>query len=315
MKSQKFPTAVLAVVVTHKRSELLEQCLLALTNQTEKCDILIVNNSPDDKATLKVINSFVTRYDSIFFHNMKSNTGGAGGFRKGMQEAFKEEYEYSWLLDDDALPDSNCLERLKIAAKQQSLDSKGRRIAFYCSLVLTNSGKLCETNLPLLSKSPMSHLSDGKLQLEVQQCSFVSVLFPRFTVAQAGFPVKQMFIGGDDLEYTRRVSRFIGFGFICLDSVVRHSESAILPTYRQPIKNSNLSRKKREFENYFSTLLAHGEYLTFIRNLCAFFVKIFMAPEERRYFGIFLKALAALPARYADIKCELKKVDSGSGNS
>ena len=39
---------VAAVVVTYNRLELLRQCVNALRNQTEPCDILIVDNASTD---------------------------------------------------------------------------------------------------------------------------------------------------------------------------------------------------------------------------------------------------------------------------
>ena len=37
-----------AVVVTHNRLELLQQCVSALLNQSVTCDILIIDNASDD---------------------------------------------------------------------------------------------------------------------------------------------------------------------------------------------------------------------------------------------------------------------------
>lgn len=306
MSNREYPNQTVAIVVTHLRHDLLKRCLSALVAQSAGCDVLVINNSPGDLLTSQVIKEFVVNFQHISSHDMKNNLGGAGGFRKGMEIALSKGYDYLWLLDDDAFPDVTCLEVLLSAARHYQVDSAGREIGFYCSLAVTEFGETCKANLPVFSSSPLSHIKEQSHNLEVEQCSFVSVLFHKSVVQRAGLPVAQMFIGCDDLEYTRRIAKFIGFGILSLGSVVRHSESAKVASQDQPITAKSISRKKREFENYFATLLAHGRYWKFVRNISAYFVGIMITKEKRKYLLTFLLSLFTIPVRRKQIKAEFK---------
>ncbi len=43
--------------------------------------------------------------------------------------------------------------------------------------------------------------------IRLKNATFVSVLFRREVVAEVGFPIAEMFIWGDDIEYTTRISK------------------------------------------------------------------------------------------------------------
>lgn len=42
--------------------------------------------------------------------------------------------------------------------------------------------------------------------IQVEQATIVSLLFPAATICRAGLPIREFFIWGDDIEYTRRLS-------------------------------------------------------------------------------------------------------------
>ena len=42
--------------------------------------------------------------------------------------------------------------------------------------------------------------------IRIQQATFVSILFPRESILRFGLPIKEFFIWGDDIEYTRRMA-------------------------------------------------------------------------------------------------------------
>ena len=62
-------------------------------------------------------------------------------------------------------------------------------------------------NRQKIRKSYYEHvelLKDGLIQVE--QSTFVSLLIPVSTVEKVGLPIKEFFIWGDDIEYTRRIT-------------------------------------------------------------------------------------------------------------
>ena len=91
---------VLAVVVTHNRLELLKKCVAALEAQSERCDILLVDNASDDQ-TPQWAEQARSANDRISGVRLEQNTGGAGGFYFGRKWAVERGYRFAWLMDDD----------------------------------------------------------------------------------------------------------------------------------------------------------------------------------------------------------------------
>lgn len=182
---------VLAVVVTYNRKELLDECLDAIASQTYKCDIMVVDNASSDGTE-----NFVKQknQNNIIYHNMGRNTGGAGGFNYAARFAVENEYDFAWLMDDDCIPHNDALEKLLEADKKYGgKDNYG----FLSSKVLWTDGNECRMNRP--------KFLDKKKNL-VSQSSFVSIFLPTQTIIKAGLPIKDFFIWGDDIEYTRRIA-------------------------------------------------------------------------------------------------------------
>ena len=102
---------IVAIIVTFNRKELLGEAIEALCSQTiQSFDIMVVDNASTD-GTKEYISSYVNN-GTIQYFNTGKNIGGAGGFHFGMKKALMENYDYIWLMDDDTIPDKDCLENL-----------------------------------------------------------------------------------------------------------------------------------------------------------------------------------------------------------
>jgi GT2 family glycosyltransferase len=191
---------VCAVVVTYNRVELLQESIEAHRNQTRTPDkILVVNNGSTDgtKAWLD------EQKDLWVIH--QENLGGAGGFHRGVREAHLAGYDWIWLMDDDCICEPDAL-RMLLEAK----DVLGFEPGFLCSRVLNDDSRT--VNAPDLDMRVNEiggydydiYLDHGLLK--VRRASFVSVMVPRTIVSQCGLPIPEMFIWGDDGEYTSRIT-------------------------------------------------------------------------------------------------------------
>lgn len=192
---------VTAVVVTYNRLEMLKVCLTSLARQTYPCDVLVVNNASTDDTEVW-ITEYVKAADNVHYINTGSNIGGAGGFNKGIRWAVENGYAYVWVMDDDCIPDSVALEKLMQADKTLAGD-----YGYLSSVVLWTDGTECKMNRQKIKKSyyeKAHYLKDNLIQVE--QSTFVSLLFPSKTVREVGLPIKEFFIWGDDIEYTRRIA-------------------------------------------------------------------------------------------------------------
>lgn len=192
---------VSAVVVTYNRIELLKECLNALKGQSYPCDILVVDNASTD-GTDEYIQTIKSKYNNLYYKNTEANIGGAGGFNFGMRWAVEEGYEYVWVMDDDCLPYSDALQKL-IEADGILKENYG----WIASAVLRKDGHECKMNRVKLKKSFYEYLEYMQYGIvQAEQATFVSLFLKAKTIKEAGLPIKEFFIWGDDIEYTRRIS-------------------------------------------------------------------------------------------------------------
>ena len=189
---------IAAVVVTYNRLPLLEKCIESLRGQTAPCDVLVVNNASTDGT-----GAYLARQQAegrLAARDTGENLGGAGGFHFGMRWAFREGYDYLWVMDDDCLPHPDALEKLLAADA-----ALGGDYGWLSSVALWTDGTVCRMNVQRATPyrdiaAPPSPLTPCVM------ASFVSLFLPRETVAAFGLPIKEFFIWSDDWEYTRRVS-------------------------------------------------------------------------------------------------------------
>lgn len=209
---------IAAIVVTYNRPALLKQCVDALQKQSIPCDILLVdNNSTDD--TKKWTAEIAKKTDNILYRNTGANIGGAGGFNFGMRWAVETGYEFVWLMDDDCLPFENSLQELLDA--HEKLDGK---YGWLSSAVLWKDGTVCMMNRQKLEENFYEQIDLIRYGLvRVKQATFASLFLPAETIKQVGLPIKEFFIWGDDIEYTRRIAVRCGFpSFLVGKSQVLH---------------------------------------------------------------------------------------------
>ncbi len=204
---------VCAVVVTFNRLELLKLTLGKLFAQNVKLnEIIVVNNASTDgtKEYLKSIEDLITNVE------LTSNLGGAGGFYEGIKAALKNDNDYIWIMDDDTITKSDSLEKLLEGYEQ--LES--REIGFLCSNVLFKDEKPCVMNIPHIYEGEWNEFANKGI-IRLSATSFVSVLINRKAVERIGLPIKEFFIWGDDIEYTKRISNLFEC-YLIGDSVVYH---------------------------------------------------------------------------------------------
>lgn len=200
---------IIAVIVTHNRVDKLKKCIESLSKQVYKeFDIIVVDNASTDDTQVFLSENKIKNIC------MKKNEGGAGGFNYGIKYSVKHGYSYCWIMDDDCMPTENALLEL-VNAKN---DLKDLEFGFLASKVLWTDGKLCEMNRPKLIKN-----NKPSKYKRVSQSTFVSMFIPVVVVKKYGLPIKDFFIWGDDIEYTRRIAvRNKVPSFLVENSIVIH---------------------------------------------------------------------------------------------
>ena len=189
---------VAAIVVTYNRRELLAECIDALSAQTyTNLKIYVIDNASTD-GTREYIKKYIDN-GFIIYINTGKNLGGAGGFNYGIKAAGNEEYDFLWIMDDDTVPNADALEKLVNAYKIN------KEIGYLSSKALWKDESLCVMNKQRdLSLHTIKDFSENVIPSAA--ATFVSLFVPLSVVKDVGLPIKDFFIWGDDLEYTRRIS-------------------------------------------------------------------------------------------------------------
>lgn len=188
---------IACIIVTYNRLQLLKECINSLKNQTNTSfDIIVINNGSTDgtKEWLLCQKSIRTI--------TQDNLGGAGGFYTGMKAAYEEGYEWIWMMDDDGVADRTQLENL--------LDG-----ADMCHSKFLNALVCNIENHDLLSFSLICEGSEIKRVEDANKHSFIfnsinpfnGTLIHRDVIEKIGYIKKEMFIWGDEKEYTLRAQK------------------------------------------------------------------------------------------------------------
>ncbi|EFQ81792.1 glycosyltransferase, group 2 family protein [Aeromicrobium marinum DSM 15272] len=252
---------VAAVVVTFNRLDKLRTVLTSLQAQTlPPAWIVVVDNASTD-GTGDYLATLETSVP-LKVVSMPENLGGAGGFSRGMAEGYTLGADHVWIMDDDCYPRPEALERL-VDGLDSAVDELGPDVPFACSVVTFTDGTICEMNNPVPTWDWGRLLVRGQRNVMVTACSFVSVLVPRWVLAEHGLPYAEYFIWFDDREYTLRLTRQCP-GVQVLDSEVVHDMGDNKGVNFSMVSTDNAWKFAYGIRNEASWLLHHGGLLKFL---------------------------------------------------
>ena len=105
---------IAAVVVTFNRLGLLQRLLERLRSVPDLGEILVIDNASTDGtgAWLAATSGAAPASEAgpeIHHRTLTENRGGAGGFHDGLAWAMERGADLAWLMDDDGMPDVDCL--------------------------------------------------------------------------------------------------------------------------------------------------------------------------------------------------------------
>ena len=228
MKSSVEPAvrreSVAAVVVTYNRSQLLTECLDALLRQSRPLDgIIVIDNASSDGTPALLESKGYLRHAKIVYTRLSSNTGGAGGFHEGMRQAYELGFDWIWVMDDDAEPYDDALERMEPSLGLEDIGG-------VANLTIGIDGTPQREHrgwLELRSSKSRAHRPIGLAELTknvaIDFASFVGLAVHRDAIERVGLPMRELFIKGDDLEYCIRLAA-LGPLILVPDSKIHHKD-------------------------------------------------------------------------------------------
>jgi GT2 family glycosyltransferase len=210
---------VAAVVVTYNRRELLARCLAALEAQTRRPDRVVVVDNASTDGTAELL----AGHEGLEVHRLERNSGSSGGFAAGIDAARRGEADWLWIMDDDAEPRPDALERLLAAP-----EAADPATAALCPKVVFADGTL---DAPMrghfrrrLRYLPEAAYRDGE-HPELGFTSFVGPLVRAEAARRTGLPKAEFFVWGDDVEWSLRLRREGALRLVPESVVVHHAIS------------------------------------------------------------------------------------------
>jgi len=202
---------VCAVVVTFNRPHLLRRCLEGLRAQTRRVDaVLVVDNASTDD-TREVVRQEFPECELL---ELPENVGGSGGFHAGVKRAYERGFEWLWLMDDDGVPEANCLNQLFAFNGGESDDPRGGTVlvpvqkdssGHFYGFAFWRRGEVQATEqiLEARERDVLAPLPRFKTPV----FRFVGPLISRRVVERVGLPRADYFIWFDDVEYALRIAK------------------------------------------------------------------------------------------------------------
>lgn len=291
----------LAAVVTYNRLDLLKQCLDKLL-ANDDIDIVVINNNSNDGTSLYLQQlSNINKQLNII--NLDNNIGGAGGFNQALKYAIKYHYDFCWLMDDDTFVSKNSYQALKKAS-----DLLDGNFGFLNSIVLYKDGSECKMNRFKIYKK--FQIDSPLLQyglIRVSQATFVSFFVNINAVKQVGYPIKEYFIWGDDMEYSLRLSKRYPCYAVGKSMVVHYTKNNVGSSIA--LDQGRLNQYYLAFRNDFATAKKNGfKAICYYLGKCGInIIRIFRYAQDKKWQRLVILFKGMMAGLFFNPKIELVK--------
>lgn len=215
-------STVVVTIVTFNRSKYLLKLLEAINNQTYQVDTIIIVDNASTDGTFECLktegyvkdkqNNLVTinihKGVCYQYYYSSINTGGAGGFYKALDLASKQDFSFVWIMDDDVLPEEDCLETLlKLISNESEVVIPNRGDGNYVDYAIQkynlSNPFFFRVNQCKRGKINSQYMKEDKVFVE--DMSFEGPIISKRVFAQIGLPNKDYYILFDDTEYAQRI--------------------------------------------------------------------------------------------------------------
>jgi GT2 family glycosyltransferase len=182
----------------------------AVLAQTREVDQLVLFDNGSTDGTREFLEDRgILPHANVTFLRVEQNRGPAAGFSALFEHAYRSGCDWVWVMDDDVIPEPNALEELLTAYVDNFPAPEA--IGFLASRVRTSDGQPnnvpdVDDRQPGFAPPRWAELLDRGMA-RIKFSTFCSDLVPRSTIDRFGFPCPDFFYGGEDVDYTMRVSR------------------------------------------------------------------------------------------------------------
>ena len=214
---------VCAVVTTYNRKYYLINLMHGLFNQTKHLEAILLydNNSNDGTSEMLIERGWIESDDyctlmcknvngiNVMYYRSNLNEGSSGGAHGGMKIASSMNFDYLWYMDDDVLPEKNCLEELiknmspSVMLCQPSRTDENNRD---CAIIGLNMENPFLFSLKSRSVTIFNEEIKGDT-VEIKAMPFEGPLIDIQLIKEIGLPKKDLFILFDDTDFAIRAQK------------------------------------------------------------------------------------------------------------
>lgn len=314
---------IAAIIVTHNRWALLQECLQAVAGQLlPLAKVVLIDNHCTDGTPMALHEQGILPQAPEFqtggiqslqgtlptigrsepvplrYHRLPTNRGGAGGFNEGIRRCVQSDVDFLWLMDDDTIAEPDAL--LQLHQAWGLLAARGHAPGFVCSKVLFKPDEVHRMNLPQL-QPVIGGLPFNTFEAEgvllVKSASFVSLLVPVAVVRACGLPFRNFFIWYDDLEYTTRIGRSGFLGAYAPHSRVFHRTASNYCVDITMDRPENLGKYRWGIRNQLVCLRRENPWLfccTVPYHLTVQNWRVWRRRRSHRLRGVWIQTIATL---------------------
>ncbi len=272
---------VCAVSVTYgDRFHLLKQSIDSLLKQPVT-HIIVVDNSSVPKCQQQLKSLRDNLQGKLEVVHLDENSGSAGGYRRGLQEAYQNNScEFIWLLDDDNRPEAGALKALTDFWAGLIENDKEQRVALMCyredreiykevvfknkpNLVIGRNNSFLGFHVCSLPGELMRRIKDTSSQKAknddlagqnyglVSAVPFGGMFFHKKLLNEIGYPNRDLFLYGDDWDFSYRITKKGGKIFLLLNSVIEDLEKSWHRKNRESLFKVYLLENFEDFRLYY----------------------------------------------------------------
>jgi GT2 family glycosyltransferase len=289
---------VAIVVVTYNRPELLAELLESIARMNRApWRVVVVNNASTDN-TAEVLKFAARLFEpgQLVVHNSETNTGGSGGFSKGVEIALGLGARWMWVMDDDVEVLPEALDRFApwmarfkcLHGRRYDVDGTPfywqAKFNGFLAVPLPYSVKTFNTEGYAITNSG----------------TFEGMLINADIVRQIGLPDPRFFISWDDAVYAWLASQYTPVAYVDtfvlrkkrhqkqIKLIFRHlNDSSRLVKYRVMCNRGYVWRYFRLYRKLHPVGFGIGTALTLAKEI----VRLVAVEHTLRGFGQLLKGL------------------------
>lgn len=218
------------MIVTFNRKQYLMPLLKALCNQTYSLSAIIIFDNYGSDGTLQELQkqgyvekvtqeNILTckKFRNLDFYYFRSseNTGGSGGFASAFTLASGMTFDFIWAMDDDVLPELNCLEEmLKYIDDSACLCVPCRGDDKYNDIAITKYDLQSFWCFRIKKRGCIPFYKITEPYVVVQDMALEGPLIAMSVVKKIGVPNRDYFITYDDTDYAYRAGKITELRYI-----------------------------------------------------------------------------------------------------